>query len=575
MKTITHNADFCVVGGGLAGLCAAIAAARHGIKTVLMHDRPVLGGNASSEIRMWVCGAGKGYLETGLMEEIRLENLYRNNYPNYSVWDSILYEKARFQENLTLLLNCSCNKAEVDGCNIKEISGWQSTTQTFHIVQARLFADCSGDSILAPLTGAEYHMGREARHEFNESLAPETADENTMGMSCLIQVRETSSPQLFIPPAWAEKYITEESLKHREHNLNRFQNFWWLEIGGTKDCIHDTEELRDELLKIAFGVWDHIKNHGDHGAENWVLDWIGFLPGKRESRRYVGDYIMTQADIAEGSEFDDIVAYGGWGLDNHHPDGMNHNGPPNEHLPSKSPYGIPYRALYSHNIDNLFFAGRNISTTHLAMSSTRVMATCALMGQAIGTAAALAVKEKLSAREIYRKKLRELQHALQDDDCWLPGHCRMISGLSRSGVLCASNGNPAPLHSGIDRLIDDKVNHWEGENGDWVEYRFPVEMKVSTIRIVFDSDLHRPHLNMVAAYPLEMPHFAPPETLIKGFHIEVEDKYGEIQEIWRETNNYQRFVKLDNLNIISVRVRLCIDAIHGSGPKKIFAFDLI
>ena len=155
-----YSPDILIVGGGMAGICAAVAAARHGAKTVLIHDRPVLGGNASSEVRMWICGArGENNRETGILEEIALENLYRNTNPCYSVWDSVLYEKVRFQENLTSLLNCSCFDAETRDGRIISVTGWQMTTQQFHKVEAKLFADCSGDSILAPLTGADFILG--------------------------------------------------------------------------------------------------------------------------------------------------------------------------------------------------------------------------------------------------------------------------------------------------------------------------------------------------------------------------------------------------------------------------------
>ena len=177
MREISHKADLCVVGGGLAGMCAAISAARHGVRVVLMQDRPVLGGNASSEVRMWICGAhGENNRETGILEEIELENLYRNSNTSFSIWDSILYEKVKFQENITLLLNCTCNDVTMDGNRIQAIRGWQLTTETWHTVEAGLFADCSGDSILAPLTGAEYRMGREAAGEFQEDIEPEHTD---------------------------------------------------------------------------------------------------------------------------------------------------------------------------------------------------------------------------------------------------------------------------------------------------------------------------------------------------------------------------------------------------------------
>jgi hypothetical protein len=472
MKTIKHNVDLCVVGGGFAGMCAAIAAARHGIKVLLMHDRPVLGGNASSEIRMWVCGAkGLNMRETGIIEEIMLENLYRNRNAVYSVWDSVLYEKVRFEENITLLLNCSCLDAQMDGNSIKSIKGWQLTTETWHIVEAKLFADCSGDSILAPLSGAEFRIGREAASEYNESIEPETADNKTMGLSCLLQARETDKPQTFIPPYWAYKYYSDDDLPRRCH-LIKNTNYWWIEIGGENDSIHDTEELRDELLKITFGVWDHIKNHGDHGAENWILDWVGFLPGKRESRRYIGDHVLTQNDVRAEGRFEDIIAYGGWPMDDHHPAGFGYPGNPNINHPAPSPYGIPYRCLYSKNINNLFFAGRNISTTHAALSSTRVMATCTLLGQAVGTAASIAVKNNLNPRGVYNGKMEELKQTLMDDDCYIPFNRRKIPELTENSEIFSPEGDPSCLRNGIDRPVGDNFNGWVGKKNSYIEYSF-------------------------------------------------------------------------------------------------------
>jgi hypothetical protein len=176
-KQVTHDVDLCVVGGGMAGLCAAIAAARHGVKVVLLHDRPVFGGNASSECRVHICGADihnhvRNMRETGILEELRMENLYRNPNRNFSVWDTILYEKVLAEPNIIPLLNCSCLKAEMNGNAIRAVTGWQLTTQTYHEAKARIFADCSGDAILAPLTGADFRMGREARDEYGESIAP-------------------------------------------------------------------------------------------------------------------------------------------------------------------------------------------------------------------------------------------------------------------------------------------------------------------------------------------------------------------------------------------------------------------
>jgi hypothetical protein len=574
MKTIKHKADFCVVGGGIAGLCAAVACARKGFKVVLMHDRPVLGGNASSEIRMWLSGAnGENMLETGIIEEIQLENFYRNKYQNYSVWDSVLYGKAAFQDNLTLLLNCSCQNAIMRNSRIDSVKGWQLTTETFHLVKAELFADCSGDSILAPLAGAEFRQGREASNEFDESIAPEKADSKTMGMSCLIQARETESPHEYIPPDWAYKYTSDANLPNRGHTLGKYNNFWWLEIGGESDSIHGAEKNRDELLKTAFGVWDHIKNQGSHGAENWTLEWVGFLPGKRESRRYVGDHILTQKDVKSGGKFDDIIAYGGWPMDDHHPAGFKYPGTPTIFHDAPSPYGIPYRCLYSVNIENLLFAGRNISVTHAAMSSTRVMSTCGILGQATGTAASVALKFGITPRGVRKEKLEALQQILLEDDCFLPGLKRNISALTRKARLTVSEGGAEELRNGIDRPFEGKLNAWRAEIGSSVEFSFDNKVRISGLRAVFDSNLNRNIKNMPCYYPLEMENFTPPETLVADFDIEAKSPDGKIFTVAKVRGNYQRLIKVP-FNIETNLVRVKLLRTRGAGKVNIFALGL-
>ena len=347
-ETIFHSADLCVVGGGMAGLCAAVAAARHGAKVVLMQERPMLGGNASSEIRMWICGAhGANNRETGILEEIMLENLYRNPALNFHIWDGILLEWARREENLTLMLNCTCTSCEMSGNRIASVTGWQMTTQTWRKVEAKLFADCSGDSVLAPLSGAKFRVGREARSEFDEDIEPEQADRHTMGLSLLIQAREQSRPCGFTPPGWAY-HFTAEQLHHRLPNMeDPMENFWYLELGGMGDSIADTEKIRDELLKTAYGVWDYVKNAPENKEKNkyWQLDFLGILPGKRESRRYEGDLMLNQRQVQAGGVFPDVVAYGGWPMDDHDPMGFHGQAHPNVNHPTPAPYGIPYRCL--------------------------------------------------------------------------------------------------------------------------------------------------------------------------------------------------------------------------------------
>ena len=554
-------------------MCAAIAAARHGARVALMHDRPVLGGNASSEIRMWICGArGQNNRETGIVEEIALENLYHNPLRNYSMWDAMLYDKVRSEHNITPILNCSCADLHMDGNRIRSVKGWQLTTQTWHTVEADLFADCSGDSILAPLSGAQFRMGREARDEFGEDIEPELADGKTMGMSLLIQARETDSPQPFTPLPWANDYPTDADLPYRDHDLPQ-SNFWWIELGGEHHPIEDTEAMRDELLKVAFGVWDHVKNHGDHGADNWVLEWVGFLPGKRESRRYVGDHILTQTDVRAEGRFDDLVAYAGWPMDDHNPGGMLWPGEPTIFHAAPSPFGIPYRCLYSRNIANLFCAGRNISTTHIALSSTRVMATCATLGQAVGTAAAIAARDRLTPRQVHQTRIRQLQQALMEDDCYLPWQVRQVPALTQAARLTASEGDPTPLRNGIDRPIGGLDNGWSGDIGSWVEYAFDEPRDIRAVRFVFDSDLNRHDKNMPCHYPLHMPPVTVPATMLRAFHLDALRQDDQWATVARVQDNHQRLVRM-GVNLQTRALRFVPEATWGAERAHVFGWDV-
>lgn len=569
---VTHTADLCVVGGGMAGLCAAIAAARHGAKVVLMHDRPVLGGNASSEIRMWICGAhGADNKETGILEEIMLENQYRNPGLKYTLWDTILYDKVVSEPNLTLLLNCAaCEVRKRGPQHLASVTGWQAPSQTWHTVKAKLFADCSGDSVLR-VCGAEVRQGREARAEFGESHAPAEADLRTMGNSLLLQLREVDEHVPFIPPAWAHKY-TETDLPNR-HPYPQGCNFWWLEIGGMQDTIHDAEEIRHELYRIAFGVWDLIKNHPDGRGRNWELEWLGAVPGKRENVRYVGDHILTQNDVEAEGRFADLVAFGGWSMDDHHPEAIRYPGAPTIFHPAPSPYGIPFRCLYSRNIDNLLFAGRNISATHMALSSTRVMATCAILGQAVGTAAALAVRHGCLPRGVYEQHIAELQQALLDDDCYLPWHPRPMPELTRRAQLTASADDPEPLRSGIDRSLGAADNGWWGAPGQaWVEYRWDAPVRLTQARFTFDSNL-RDVKRMPCNYPRKDWHVAVPGMLPRDFRLEVPDGAGGWRALCEVRNNHARLVRLP-VAVETCALRFVPLAGWGAERVHVFGFDV-
>lgn len=500
LREIALKTDLCVVGGGLAGVCAAIAAAREGAKVVLMQERPVLGGNASSEVRMWVCGAqGKNNRETGIIEEILLESLYRNPTKNYYIWDSILLDFVQREENITLLLNTTCMDAVTekgefaDGRRIKisSVRGYQMTTQTFYTVKAEFFADCSGDSILAPLTGASFMYGRESAGEYGEKTHVGKADSMVMGSSCLIQARETVRPVKFIPSGRVPS-ITDADAENRPMDLyNSNENFWYLELGGTENTIDNAEKTKEKLIRLALGTWDYLKNSGRYRAENWDLEFLGFLPAKRESRRMKGEYVVKQTDISADCIFPDTVAFGGWPQDDHEPMGYYHKGAPNSNINTPAPYCLPYRALYSADVENLFFAGRNISMTHMAMSSIRVMATCALLGQAVGTAASLAVHYRETPHGVYLRHLEELQQILMRADCFLPHFKREISPLCRAAYF--KNGD-ASLYNGEDRANRIYGNAHAGfavKNGQTVQYELPCPTELHAVHIVFDSDLDR------------------------------------------------------------------------------------
>lgn len=591
-ETILHEAEFCVIGGGMAGLSAAIAAARRGIRTILMQDRPVLGGNASSEIRMWIRGArGENNKETGIVSEVELENIYKNPELNYSVWDSVLLGAAWREKDLTLLMNTACLDAKSENGHITEVTGFQLTTYTFHTVKADVFADCSGDSILAPLVGAKWTKGREAKSEFGEDIEPETADLKTMGNSCLLQARETDHPVKFIKPEWAYTYETEADLPSRGHRPDDpNENLWWIEVGGEGDTIADAEKTRDELLKIVFGVWDHVKNRGDHGADNWEIDWVGFLPGKRESRRYIAAHTLTQGDIENaGRHFDDIVAYGGWTMDDHHPGGFYYFGPPTTHHKAPSPYGIPYRSLYSVNIDNLLFAGRNIGATHAALSSTRVMATCAVMGQAVGNAAALCVKYACKPGDLYPAHVRELQEEILFDGCYLPGLRRHIADATKEAASDLTAAEKAILFSGLERPAnplwypdDAPVQTISRKSGESITYTFDTPQS-GTVRLVLDFDHSRASVSesrILQDYatrcniPLSRPAIKMPANLAKEITVTAKTPDGREIVLLSDKNNYRHLIWLPLPEpVISVSAHF--GAAWQSDETRLYAFDVV
>lgn len=592
MVVTTHDleCDVLVAGGGPAGVPCALAAARNGAKVILCQDRPVLGGNASSEVRMHIVGAnGTGRfdrgreLETearegGIIEEIRLETCVRNPQRSAAMLDLILYEKCRAEPNLTLLLNTTVIGVRKAGNRITQAIATRESTEDRFQIRARVFIDCTGDGRLGVEAGASYLEGRESREQFGESLAPEQADNQRLGSTILMQARRHHRPMPFIAPPWARKFRKDE-LKLRlyatpgEEEPTHEYGYWWAEWGGTRDTIKDNEAIRDELLAIVLGIWDHVKNgppeedtHSDpFQAAHWALDWFGFLPGKRESRRFIGQYVLTERDVLTSKPFDDAIAYGGWALDLHPPEGVDapHESPCEQHdVPHL--YDIPLRCCVSRDVPNLMFAGRNISATHVAFASTRVMATCATVGQGVGTAAAFAVRNGLEPAELAgdRSLLQAIRQQLLRADAFLIG-CRNQdpADLARQAKITATSESPKGEAINV---ISDQTRSVHGERGApfersvpgthrWMSNPadgFPVVLQlnweraipVREIQLIFDTGLHR-HLTLSHhdGYTEKMFWGRPQPETIRDFSIE-----GKSDEEWfplaEVRDNYQRRV---------------------------------
>lgn len=424
------TSDLVIVGGGMAGTCCAIAAAREGMKVTLVQDRPVLGGNASSEVRLWILGAtshmgnnNRWAREGGIIDEILLENLYRNPEGNPLILDALLLEKIDREPNIRLLLNTAVHDLEKrDADHIEMVRAFCSQNSTEYQLFAPYFVDASGDGVVGFLAGAAFRMGAEAPEEFDELFAPSKDYGGLLGHSLYFYSKDSGRPVKYVPPSFAHTEISKlprfKSFNLKDHGCR----LWWVEYGGRKDTVLDSEEIKWELWRIVYGIWDHIKNSGEYpDSANLTLEWVGMIPGKRESRRFEGDYMLTQKDVVEQREHSDAVSFGGWALDLHPADGVYSDQPGCTQWHSKGVYQIPYRTMYSKNIKNLFLGGRLISATHVAFGSSRVMATCAHNAQAIAMAASLCLKNNLLPADLTQEQwITKLQSQLIQNGQYLP-----------------------------------------------------------------------------------------------------------------------------------------------------------
>jgi hypothetical protein len=493
---VTHvvEAELVVAGGGMAGTCCALTAARAGIRVVLVQDRPVLGGNASSEVRLWVLGAtasmsnnNRWAREGGMIDEILVENLFRNREGNAVIFDSILLEKVHEEPNITLLLDtavCKVDKVNDDG--VDALWCYNSQNSTLYNLRAPLFCDATGDGVVGYLAGAAFRMGAEDAADFDEPFAPDDDYGHLLGHSIYYYSKDTGRNVEYIPPNFALKDITQIPRYKHFNEKTTGANLWWVEYGGRLDTVHDTEQIKWELWKVAYGIWDYIKNSGNFPeARTLTLEWVGLIPGKRESRRFEGPYMLHQNDIVRQHDHHDAVASGGWSIDLHPADGVYSDKPGCTQWHAKGVYSIPYRCMYSRNIKNLFLTGRLASISHVAFASTRVMATCAGMGQAAGMAAALCIRHGLLPEHFSDPaRIKQLQLELLRKGQHIPG--LMIEDqddLARTAAIAASSrlkleklpadGPPRPLQRSWAQMLP-------GRPGPAPTFTFTVDVEDQT-----------------------------------------------------------------------------------------------
>ena len=407
--------DFVVVGGGVAGTAAALTAARQGLKVALIQDRPVLGGNNSSEVRVHLGGRINldPYPKLGDVVNEIAPLRGGNAQPGDYYEDEKKQERVNTEKNISLFLNFRAFKVEKEGTTIKTVFAKHIETAEELSFSAPLFADCTGDGTIGYLAGADFAMGRESKAEFNEPTAPEEADKMTMGASVQWYSKEGDKSSDF--PEF------NYGIDFNETNAQKVtMGEWTWETGMNFDQISDFERVRDYGMLVVYSNWSYLKNKSSFKKEykNKYLDWVAYIAGKRESRRLIGDKVLTEQDITDFVIYPDASASTSWTIDLHYPDPKN-----TEHFPGAEfksiavhktihPYPIPYRCFYSRNVDNLFMAGRNISVTHVALGTVRVMRTTGMMGEVVGMAASVAAKNKTTPRGVYREHLDELQRLM-------------------------------------------------------------------------------------------------------------------------------------------------------------------
>lgn len=428
-ETKKYHADLVIVGAGVPGICAAVQAAREGLSVALINDRGVMGGNGSCEIGVILNGAADGAplninsREGGIINEIITEWKYRSpiSWGRY-IQDAVFIDIVDREPNIKIFLNTCIDEVEnAENGRIISVSGTQNTTETRWKFTGHWFVDDTGDGTLGYLAGAEYMMGREAGDTFGEKIAPDKADKYVLPSTLTFHARDMGYKVAYTAPDFA--FDITEHLGKRIIPQDSFHTFqWYYEIGGEYDHVKDREEIIKDHKSLVYGIWDYIKNSGKFPqAENYDFEYISTIPGTREYRRLKGDYILTENDIVGQIDHEDAVGHGGWNIDLHAIKGFFDEDIINRHILFQGIYKVPYRTVYSKNIDNMFMCGRCMSVSHVALGSIRVISSLSTMGQAVGMAASLCKKYNTSPRGIYKNHIKELQQKLLREDQLITG----------------------------------------------------------------------------------------------------------------------------------------------------------
>ena len=580
LKKQKLTCDILVAGGGLAGICAAVSAARLGAKVILLQDRSRLGGNSSSEIKMHPLGMhyqNTGFREGGILEEILLENIIKNPQKEWELWDLLLYDKVVSEPNISLFLDTDLCGAAVENNRVKLAYARSDSTRSFYEIKADVFIDCTGDSRLAAEVGAELMSGRDLPETYGESLSGFDPQGTRQGSSIMFTSRDYGRPMPFKAPSWARK-ITPDMLKFRDINSNNLEyGYWWIELGGNMDAISQGALIRHELLSVILGIWDYIKNSGKFPeAENRALDSIGMLPGRRETFRVRGLYTLTERDIrGNWKNFTDSVAVGGWSMDDHPKEGFDAtNRQPCRQIQGADYYNIPLACLISKDIENMMMAGRNISCSHVAFTSTRVMATCASVGQAAGTCAYFACKNGLSPQSLWKNPqlVDDVQQALLRANQAIVGVKNTDpSDLAKGAKISASSSalgtDPKNVANGFAiEFKGERKNRWIAELAAKpqlvLEWEKPVE--VSNVEFVLDSGYRELTMSKSNAY-LNRMHWGPQPEILRDFNVFALDADGREVLLAKVEGNWRKVLKL-KLNKTKCRALIVRDFV-SNGDK--------